>query len=124
MAVAGVIAEYNPFHRGHQHQLSAIRQRLGEDTAVIAVMSGNVVQRGDLALVEKRAEEVLALVKEPMTASEINAAACKFYELFTTKTSKGLYLERNVRFLVEYLVETGRLDIFCQGGMVYYRRSK
>ncbi len=76
------------------------------------------------ALVEKRGEEVLALVKEPMTASEINAAACKFYELFTTKTSKGLYLERNVRFLVEYLVETGRLDTFCQGGVVYYRRSK
>ncbi len=74
------------------------------------------------ALLEKRAGEVLALVTEPMTASAINAAACKFYELFTKKPSKGLYLERNVRFLTEYLVETEQLDSFCRGGVVYYRQ--
>lgn len=75
-------------------------------------------------LLEKRAGEMLALVKQPMTASEINAAACKFYELFTKKTSKGLYLERNIRFMVEYLVETERLVTFCQGGVVYYQQAQ
>ena len=52
-AVAGVIAEYNPFHYGHAYQLSAIRERLGEDTAIVAVMSGNFVQRGEAAMADK-----------------------------------------------------------------------
>lgn len=61
MAVAGVIAEYNPFHRGHAWQLSAIRERLGEDTAVVVAMSGNFVQRGDFALLNKHARAEMAL---------------------------------------------------------------
>ncbi|MBD5150247.1 MAG: nucleotidyltransferase family protein [Oscillibacter sp.] len=61
MAVAGVIAEYNPFHRGHAWQLGEVRRRLGEDTAVIACMSGNFVQRGDFAVLDKRARAEMAL---------------------------------------------------------------
>lgn len=61
MAVAGVIAEYNPFHRGHAWQLEEIRRRLGADTAVVACMSGNFVQRGDFAIVRKHARAEMAL---------------------------------------------------------------
>lgn len=61
MAVAGIVAEYNPFHRGHQWQLDALRQRLGTDTAVVTVMSGNFVQRGEFALLEKHARAEMAL---------------------------------------------------------------
>lgn len=61
MAVAGVIAEYNPFHRGHAWQLAEVRRRLGEDTAVIACMSGNFVQRGDFAIAGKHARAEMAL---------------------------------------------------------------
>ena len=61
MAVAGVIAEYNPFHRGHAWQLGEARRRLGEDTAVIACMSGNFVQRGDFAVLGKHARAEMAL---------------------------------------------------------------
>ena len=53
MAVAGIIAEYNPFHRGHQWQIRRLREQLGEETAVVAVMSGNFVQRGDFAILSK-----------------------------------------------------------------------
>ena len=61
MAVVGVIAEYNPFHRGHAWQPAQLRRRLGADTAVIACMSGNFVQRGDFAVLNKhrRAETAL-----------------------------------------------------------------
>lgn len=61
MAVAGVIAEYNPFHRGHAWQIAEIRRRLGSDTAVVACMSGNFVQRGEFAVLSKhrRAEAAL-----------------------------------------------------------------
>ena len=61
MAVAGIIAEYNPFHRGHAWQIRRLRQQLGEDTAVAVVMSGNFVQRGDFALLNKHARAECAL---------------------------------------------------------------
>lgn len=61
MAVAGIIAEYNPFHRGHAWQISALRERLGEDTAVVAAMGGNFTQRGDFALLRKHARAEMAL---------------------------------------------------------------
>ena len=61
MAVAGVIAEYNPFHHGHAWQLAEIRRRLGADTAIVVCMSGNFVQRGSFAVLRKhrRAEAAL-----------------------------------------------------------------
>lgn len=62
MAVAGIIAEYNPFHRGHAWQIEALRERLGSDTAVVAVMSGNYVQRGDFAICSKHARAEMAIL--------------------------------------------------------------
>ena len=61
VAAVGIIAEYNPFHRGHAWQIREIRRRLGADTAVVACMSGSFVQRGDFALLGKhpRAEAAL-----------------------------------------------------------------
>ena len=53
MKVAAVIAEYNPFHNGHKYQIDKIRETLGEDCAVIAIMSGNYTQRGELAITDK-----------------------------------------------------------------------
>ena len=51
MATAGIVAEYNPFHRGHAWHIARTRQTLGADTAVICVMSGHWVQRGELSLI-------------------------------------------------------------------------
>lgn len=51
MKIAGVIAEYNPFHNGHQYQLSRMRSCGAE--RIVAVMSGNFVQRGDVAIQDK-----------------------------------------------------------------------
>ena len=56
-----VICEYDPFHRGHQCQLARIRERFGADAAVIALMSGDVVQRGRPALYPKAARAEAAL---------------------------------------------------------------
>lgn len=51
MRIAGVIAEYNPFHEGHLYHLRQTKAA-GAD-AVVAVMSGNYVQRGTPAIVSK-----------------------------------------------------------------------
>jgi len=47
----GIIAEYNPFHRGHAYQCNLLRE-MGYD-GIVAVMSGNFVQRADVALTDK-----------------------------------------------------------------------
>lgn len=51
MKVAGIVAEYNPFHLGHQYQCELLR-REGFD-GIVAVMSGNFVQRADAAVTDK-----------------------------------------------------------------------
>ena len=51
--VAGIIAEYNPFHRGHAYHIAETRRALGEDCAVVCVLSGDFVQRGDTAVFDK-----------------------------------------------------------------------
>lgn len=60
MVVAGIIAEYNPFHAGHALHIRETRRRLG-DCAIVAVMSGNFVQRGDCAVLDKWARARAAL---------------------------------------------------------------
>ena len=53
MKIAAVISEYNPFHSGHKYLIDQARLMLGEDTAIIAIMSGNFTQRGELAIADK-----------------------------------------------------------------------
>ncbi len=60
MNVNGIIAEYNPFHNGHKYQLEESRRLTGADYTV-ALMSGNFVQRGAPALVDKRLRTEMAL---------------------------------------------------------------
>lgn len=52
MKVNAVIAEYNPFHNGHKHQLNASAQKTSADYTII-IMSGNFVQRGAPAIIDK-----------------------------------------------------------------------
>ena len=61
MRTAGIISEYNPFHRGHAWQIGELRRRLGADTAVVCAMSGNFVQRGEMALVNKLSRGEMAV---------------------------------------------------------------
>ena len=59
MKTAGIIAEYNPFHKGHAYMLSEVRKS-GFD-ACVAVMSGSFVQRGDVGICSKWARAEMAL---------------------------------------------------------------
>ncbi len=60
MRVNGIIAEYNPFHKGHEYQLEASKQRTGADYTIV-VMSGDFTQRGEPALLSKYARAEMAL---------------------------------------------------------------
>lgn len=50
--IVGIICEYNPFHRGHKYQIDKIKEKM-PDATIIGIMSGNVVQRGEFAIIGK-----------------------------------------------------------------------
>lgn len=60
MNVLGIIAEYNPFHKGHLYQIKTLKEQTDADYVIIA-MSGNFVQRGAPALMNKYARTQMAL---------------------------------------------------------------
>ena len=59
MTVAGIICEFNPLHSGHAYLMARLRQQ-GAD-AVVCAMSGNFVQRGEPALVNKLSRAEMAV---------------------------------------------------------------
>lgn len=59
--VLGIIAEYNPFHNGHLYHIAKSKQETGAQF-VVAVISGNFVQRGNTSIVNKWAKARMALL--------------------------------------------------------------
>lgn len=61
MKTAAIICEYNPFHKGHEYQIARTKELCGADF-IVAIMSGNYVQRGDVAIFSKelRAKAAIA----------------------------------------------------------------
>jgi len=60
MKILGIITEYNPFHNGHLYHLFKAKEITGADY-VVAVMSGNFLQRGEPAVINKWARTKMAL---------------------------------------------------------------
>lgn len=59
MEICGIICEYNPFHNGHLYQIRETRK--AGATHIVAVMSGNFVQRGDVAIADKQTRAEIAV---------------------------------------------------------------
>ena len=80
MKTVGIVAEYNPFHAGHRKQFDRIRAEFGRETAIVCAMSGNYVQRGAPAVMDKtlRAKAAVAcgadLVVELPTTVTLSSA--------------------------------------------------
>ena len=79
MSVAGIIAEFDPFHNGHRYLIDTVRRELAP-RAVVCVMSGQFIQRGEPAILDKFARAELAvkggadLVVELPVCCAVNAA--------------------------------------------------
>ena len=58
--ILGIVAEYNPFHNGHLYHLNESKRRTDADYT-ICVMSGNFVQRGEPAIIDKWSRAEIAL---------------------------------------------------------------
>lgn len=60
--IVGIICEYNPLHLGHKKQIDRIKAEFGPDTAVVCAMSGNFVQRGHPAILDKSLRAKAAVI--------------------------------------------------------------
>ena len=103
MRTAGIICEYNPFHLGHEKQLRILRERLGEDTAAVCLMSGNYVQRGAPAVFDKMTRARAA----------VEAGADLVLELPITGVLSSA--EGFAKTGVEVLDRLGTVDTLCFG---------
>ena len=119
MSVIGIIAEYNPFHNGHRHQLAQIR-RLEPDASLVAVMSGNFTQRGTAAIADKwqrarlAVENGIDLVVENPFVGNVRSAQ-KFAESGIT-ILKSLGIVDRLAFGSEYtnLQQLQQIAVGCQ----------
>jgi len=93
MTIAGIIAEYNPFHKGHAYHIAKTREITGADYVVV-VQSGNFVQRGVPAMVDKHCRAHMALSEGADLVIELPSAyACASAEGFA---SGGVSLLRSL----------------------------
>lgn len=108
MAVFGIVAEYNPFHNGHAYQINKIKQ--SGDHAVVVVMSPNVVQRGDFAMLSKWTRAQAALLCGADLVIELPSSfALATAERFAYGAVKCLDLLGCVEFLC-FGSESGNID--------------
>lgn len=61
MKTAAIICEYNPFHNGHEYHITETKKKTGAER-IIALMSGNYVQRGTPAVMDKKIRAKAALL--------------------------------------------------------------
>lgn len=102
MKVAGVITEYNPFHNGHKYQLEQIKRQTSADYIVVA-MSGNFVQRGEPAIIDKYERTRMALLSGADLVLELPS-------VFATASAEFF-----ARGGVSALKNTGVVDTLCYG---------
>lgn len=72
MRVLGIVTEYNPFHNGHLYHIEKAKEITGCDY-VVSVMSGNFIQRGLPALVNKWSRTEMALLNNVDLVIELPA---------------------------------------------------
>lgn len=81
MHIYGIISEYNPFHNGHKYQIKKLR--MNGASHIVAIMSGNIVQRGDIAVIDKHTRAQCAIDGGADLVIELPAPfSCASAELF------------------------------------------
>ena len=93
MRVIGIIAEFNPFHKGHEYLIQEAKRLVGDPRAVtMTVMSGPFTQRGTPAVSPKHVRAKEALVSGVDVAIELPFTfACAPSERFATGAVELLY---------------------------------
>ena len=115
MKIAGIIAEYNPFHTGHAYHIQKTRELTGADYIVV-VMSGDFVQRGAPALYSKHLRTRMALLGGADLVFELPAThACESAEFFA-QSAVGLLDGLGCVDVLSFGSESGDIEPFLQLG--------
>lgn len=103
MPVAGIVAEFDPFHLGHQYLIGEVRRRLGQETPVVVALSGSFTQRGGAAICSPIARAEMALRGGADLVLELPLP-------FATASA-----ETFARGGIDTLLATGVVDTLCFG---------
>lgn len=113
MKTVGLITEYNPFHNGHLYHLQQAKEQTGADF-VIVIMSGNFLQRGIPAMIDKYERTKMALNNGADLVVELPVPyACGSAEFF----ANGAIALLDKMNLVDHICfgsEFGKLDVLNQ----------
>ncbi|MFO8069083.1 MAG: nucleotidyltransferase [Alkalibacterium sp.] len=122
MKVCGVVAEYNPFHNGHLYHLQEAKKKTEADVMVVA-MSGNFLQRGEPAIVDKWDRASLALQHGADIVVEIPAAFSVQPADLYAKGAIELLAHMGIHVL-SFGSESGEGSDFVQAAAVYSEKEK
>lgn len=112
MKITGIVCEYNPMHNGHLHH---IRQtRLNGATHIIAVMSGNFVQRGETAVMDKFRRASLALKGGADLVIEIPAVYCLSSAEFYARGAVSIMNALGCVDEISFGSESGDIGLLCE----------
>ena len=118
MNVAAVIAEYNPFHNGHAWHLKETRRQAGADY-ILVIMSGDFVQRGEPAILDKYVRARMALQNGADLVLELPAAyACASAEAFAAGAVATLH-RMGVADVLSFGCEYPRPELFSRLARLY-----
>lgn len=99
MRSVGVIVEYNPFHNGHRYHLEKVKEVTGADL-VVAVMSGDFTQRGEVACINRWNRAEMALLNGVDLVVELPIFySCQSAEIFA-KGAMNILEEIGVEWVV------------------------
>ncbi len=107
MANIGIISEFNPFHSGHKFLIDSLKQ---ENDTVVCVMSGNFVQRGDVAILPKTDRVKAALQNGADLIIELPLPFSMAFAKRFAKGSVGLLKEIGVTDKIAFGSESGDIE--------------
>ena len=119
MKVNGIVAEYNPFHNGHAYQMQHAKEATGADYTII-VMSGNFMQRGAPALLDKFTRAKMALECGADLVLELPICYAASSAEFFAKGSVALFDKLGVTTNLCFGSECGNIDTLSRIAEIFY----
>lgn len=111
--ILGIVAEFNPFHNGHHYLITKTRQMVNAD-AIVCVMSGNFLQRGEPALCDKWTRTRMALCSGVDLVIELPFCCAARSAYYFARGALQLLHRSGIVTHLAFGSESGNLDLLQQ----------
>lgn len=119
MKVTGIVAEYNPFHNGHKYHLEKAKKITAADYLIV-VMSGNYVQRGEPAILDKWTRTKMALENGADIVIELPSIYSSSSAEFFAQGSVALLNSTNLISSLCFGAETNNIEVMKSFANILY----